>query len=148
MARFKTVLGSTMPSVEAFELLANFESVADWDPGVTSARRLDDAELGPGSRFAVVAAFGPRRIPLEYVVRDIQPGEHIALEAQTAEFTSYDVITVRPVPGGSEVTYDATLRLHSWRKLFDPWLQAAFLVIGKRAEAGLRRALNPQQVTA
>jgi hypothetical protein len=46
------------------------------------------------------------------------------------------------------VTYDATLSLHGWRRPFDPGLQAVFAVIGRRAEDGLRRALNPALVAS
>lgn len=148
MARFRTTLASQLEPAQAFDLLANFDSVADWDPGVRSAERLGDEELRVGSRFRVVADFGPRRIPLIYEVTDLEPGSLVALTAVTGDFTSYDVITVVPESGGCSVTYDATLTLHSWRKPFDPLLQAAFLIVGKRAEAGLRRALNPQPVQA
>lgn len=143
MARFVTTVESSLSAGEAFDLLANFESVADWDPGVSQARRLDTGDLGVGSEFAVVAVFGPRRLPLTYVVQELEPGRRVVLQARTGEFTSYDVITVEPTDAGSRVTYDAELTLHGWRRPADPLLQAAFAVIGRRAEAGLRKALNP-----
>lgn len=144
MARFATTVHSSLVAAEAFDLLAHFDSVADWDPGVSEAKRLDEGELRVGSSFHVVAAFGPRRIPLTYVVQELEPGHRVVLEAVSGEFTSYDVITAVPeAAGGSAVTYDATLTLHGWRRPADLALQAAFLVVGKRAEAGLRKALNP-----
>ena len=146
MARFVTTLESSLSTQEAFDLLANFESVADWDPGVSAAERLDTGELRVGSAFQVVATFGPRRLPLTYVVRELVPGDRVVLQAVTNEFTSHDVITVGSGPLGSIVTYDATLTLHGWRRPAAPILNTAFAVIGKRAEAGLRRALNPVAV--
>jgi hypothetical protein len=148
MARFSTTISSALPPQAAFDLLANFDSVADWDPGVTEAQRTDAGELRVGSAFAVTAAFGPRKIPLTYLIRELEPGKRVALEAVTGDFTSYDVITVEPDRGGSRVTYEATLSLHGWRRPADPLLQAAFIVIGKRAESGLRAALNPSVAAA
>lgn len=143
MARFATTVDSSLDADAAFELLANFESVADWDPGVSEAQRLDAGDLRVGSAFRVVVVFGVRRIPLTYVIKEIEPGRRVVLEAETGEFTSYDVITVAPADEASEVTYDATLTLHGWRRPADALLRAAFAVVGKRAEAGLRKALNP-----
>jgi len=143
MARYVTTIESALPAEEAFALLAHFDSVAQWDPGVATAERLDAGELRVGSSFRVVAALGPRRLPLTYVIGEYVPSQRVALSAVTGDFTSYDVITVEPAQGGSRVTYDATLRLHGWRRAAEPWLRAAFAVIGRRADAGLRRALNP-----
>lgn len=148
MARFATTVNSALSPEQAFDLLANFESVADWDPGVSHAERLDEGELGLGSSFAVMVVFGPRKIRLTYVVREWVPGTRVALEAVSGEFTSYDVISVEPDDTGSTVTYDATLSLHGWRRPFDLGLQAAFAMIGRRAEDGLRRALNPAGVAS
>jgi carbon monoxide dehydrogenase subunit G len=148
MARFATTVNSALSPEQAFDLLANFESVADWDPGVSHAERLDEGELGLGSSFAVVVVLGPWRIRLTYVVREWVPGARVALEAVDGGFTSYDVIRVDPDDAGSKVTYDATLSLHGWRRPFDLGLQAAFAVIGRRTQAGLGRALNPALVAS
>ena len=148
MARFITTVESSLEAAEAFELLAHFDSVAEWDPGVTAAERLDEGELRVGSAFLVTAAFGPRRLPLTYVVRDLVPGERVVLEAVSHEIISHDVITVVPTDTGSSVTYDATVTLQGWRKVGEPGLRAAFGIIGRRAEAGMRAVLNPVAAAA
>ena len=148
MARFVTTVESALPAGEAFDLLANFDSVADWDPGVSAAERLDADPVRVGSAFLVTVVFGPQRIPLTYVVRDLHPGERVVLQAVTADFISHDVITVAPTAEGSLVTYDATLTLQGVRRVADPLLHLAFQVIGRRADAGLRAVLNPIAVAA
>ena len=148
MAHFATTVSSRLQPAASFDLLAHFESVADWDPGVAAAHRLDEGELLVGSSFLVTIVFGPRKLPLTYVIRELVPDQRVVLEAVSNDFTSYDVITVQPEGAGSLVTYDATLRLHGWRRPADLALQASFAVVGKRAEAGLRRALNPQAAAA
>lgn len=148
MAHFATTVKSSLDAAAAFDLLANFESITDWDPGISEAQRLDAGELRVGSAFRLVAVFGLRRLVLTYVIKEIEPGQRVVLEASNGEFTSYDVITVAPAQSGCTVTYDATLSLHGWRRPADPLLQVAFLVVGKRAEAGLRKALNPTATSA
>lgn len=142
MARFSTTLTTAAPAAAAFDYLADFSTVAEWDPGVSSARRSDGGPLGIGSTFEVVAEFGPRRIPLTYVIKEWHQGHRVVLRAEHPEFTSLDTITVAPDGGGSAVTYDAILTLNGFRRFADPLLQAAFLVVGKRAEDGLRKALT------
>lgn len=143
MARYTTTVPSTLPAPQAFDLLANFDSVQEWDPTVPQAERLDTGELGVGSVFRVVVAFGPRKMPLTYVIREFEPEQRVRLEAVTELFTSDDVITVSPTPLGSSVTYDANLIMRGPAKPADPLMRAALRVIGKGAEAGLQRVLNP-----
>jgi hypothetical protein len=148
MAHYVTTVESSLPADEAFDLLAHFDSVAEWDPGISRAERLDSGPLRVGSAFLVTATFGPNRIPLTYVVRELLPGQRVVLDAVSADFVSHDVITVEAAGQGSRVTYDATVTLQGWRKVADPALNLAFQIIGRRADAGLRDVLNPVPVAA
>ncbi|MEI8082814.1 MAG: hypothetical protein WCI74_13325, partial [Actinomycetes bacterium] len=82
------------------------------------------------------------KIRLEYEVLECEVPKMVVLQARTSDFVSRDVITVVATPGGSTVTYDAVLELNGVRKVFDLGLQAAFMIVGKRAEAGMRRELD------
>lgn len=58
MARFVDAIDLPFSPIAAFDYLAGFEHTAEWDPGVTAARRLDpSAPLGRGSQFGVEVAF-------------------------------------------------------------------------------------------
>jgi hypothetical protein len=141
VARFVTTVESSATPEAAFDLIADFGNIMAWDPGIGSAERLDDGPLGVGSRFRVESVFGPRRIPLEYEVLEWVEPKFAVLQASSRDFTSYDVISVATISGGSAVTYDADLRLHGARRIFDLPLLAAFQIIGRRAESGMRREL-------
>ena len=142
MARFVTTVESGATPEQAFDLIADFSNIMSWDPGIGSTKRLDDGPIDAGSRFRVESVFGPRRIPLEYEVLEWIAPNFAVLQAQSRDFTSYDIISVTKTPRGSAVTYDADLRLHGFRRIFDLPLLAAFQVIGRRAESGMRRELN------
>lgn len=147
MAHYRTTLTTTAPVTETFDHLADFASVAIWDPAIPEAR-LTSGEPGQvGARYAVVAQFGPRRIPLEYeVVARRDPGpDHaggVDLVADGGMFALHDTITVGPTAQGTEVSYDAQLTLRGLARVMDIPLHLAFQVVGRRAESGLRRELD------
>ena len=110
MAHYAATVTSPGSAAEVFEYLADFSSTAEWDPGVSEARRLNADPLRAGARFHVVADFLGRRVPLEYRTVEIDPPRRVVLRAETETVVSEDTITVRALRGsGSEVTYDARL---------------------------------------
>lgn len=142
MARYRTEQPFDGPPEVVFDYLANFTSVAEWDPGVTEAIREDDGLLGVGSRFRVVVKTGPGRTTLVYEVREFEPGRRVRLVAESSTLRSDDVITVTPSGAGATVVYEADLTLRGAAKVLSPLLGLVFDRIGDRAAAGLRRALE------
>lgn len=146
MARFRTTLITDAPADSVLDRLGDFATIADWDPGVTSARLLSGEPGQVGTRYAVDFSFGPRNLPLEYeVVERVEPaGEqagHVVLIAKSGSFTLHDTITAHGTPTGTEVTYDALLTLRGPARLMDWPLNRIFQIIGRRSEAGLRAEL-------
>jgi hypothetical protein len=143
MARYVASVTTPLPPAEAFDYLADFSSVAEWDPGVVRATALDPEPRRLGARFEVVARFLGREVPLEYRTVEIEAPDRVVLRAQTATVVSLDTISFRPMPaGGTEVTYDADLRLRGPLRLADPLLALAFRRVGDRARDGLEQALR------
>lgn len=146
MARYVARVSSGFTPERVYDYLANFTTIAEWDPGVTSAELLSGQPATEGAIYRVVAAFGPRKIPLDYRVlfaappHSRQPGR-ILLEATTSEFSSRDIIEVSAADTGCVAVYDATLELAGLRQVADPLMQLAFNIVGRRAENGLITAL-------
>ena len=142
MAHYAATVISPGSPAEVFEYLADFSSTAEWDPGVSEARRLDPDPLRAGARFHVVANFHGRSVPLEYRTVEIDSPRRVVLRAETGTVVSEDTITVRALRGsGSQVTYDARLGLRGALRLADPALGLLFRRIGDRAKAGLAATL-------
>jgi hypothetical protein len=131
MARFVTTIPSVWPPADAFAYMAAFENAAEWDPSVSEAHR-------DGDGFAVVARFGPRDVPLRYVVTESEAPHRVVLEARRPGFVSRDTITVEE----GSVTYDASLLFSGLGRLADPIMQIVFNRVGRKAEASLRRILG------
>ena len=144
MAKFEVTLHSSMAVKDAFAYLAAFERAAEWDPGVAEGRRLTTGPPAIGTRFGIVARFLGRKVPLEYRITRLVPEALVELSAGSGAVRSVDEITFRPATSGSTVTYRADLRLAgALGRVADPLLGVAFGRIGRRAAAGLARALNP-----
>lgn len=126
---------------EAFDFLARFSNAADWDPGVASARMLTPEPVGRGSAFELMVRAAGRQAPFRYEIIEYERPARVVLRAEQPRIVSADTITVSAAPqGGSEVTYDADLRLTGLLRFLDPVLALAFRRIGDRALEGLRRA--------
>ena len=143
MARYRTEQPFAGPPEVVFDYLSHFESVAEWDPGVSEATRLGDGPLAVGSRFRVVVKTGP----LVYEVAELDPGRRIRLVAESSTVRSDDVITVLPADGGATVSYDADLSLRGWAVVFAPFLGIVFGRIGDKAAAGLLARLDALATT-
>ena len=143
MARYTTSIRSPLSPDAAYDGLADFTSVADWDPGVTGAVRVDDGELALGSAFDVDVAMGPKAITFRYHLTEIDPPHQFVLRAERGPFVSLDTVTVEVAEDGeSIVTYDAVLELKGLLGLFDPVLAIGFRRVGDKAAEGLRRHLD------
>jgi hypothetical protein len=143
MARYRTVVPSSLTQEDAFAYMADFTNALEWDPSVSRAQRDDDGPVAQGAAFDLVARFGGRDVPLRYTVLEYDPPRRVVLEARRQDFVSRDTLTVEPGPAGSVLTYDARLDFQGFRRLFDPVMQLLFRRLGDRARAGMQRALNP-----
>jgi hypothetical protein len=142
MAHYVGTIESRRSPEDAFDYLADFSSVAEWDPSAVSATMLGDGP-GPGTEFEVVVRFAGRELPFTYTTTEFQRPERLVLRAESSAVVSEDTITVRPrAGGGSEVTYDADLRPKGVMRLADPILALLFRRLGDNAAAGLREKLS------
>jgi hypothetical protein len=121
MARLIASLDCPRSREDVFAYLADFSTTEEWDPGVVSARALEERPLGTGSRFAVVTGF---------------------LGTTTEWLVSQDDITIVPVASGTRVFYDATLTAKGALAIADPLLQFTFAWVGRASIDGLARALG------
>jgi Polyketide cyclase / dehydrase and lipid transport len=143
MARYVTMIESTLSPEEAFAYMADFSNAPAWDPNTSHATRVDSGPVGIGSAFDLVTAFGGRDVRLRYTIVEHDPPRRVALRAEQPRYTGVDTITVSPAPSGSTVHYDATLSFKGAARLLEPLMHFLFQRVGRKAEAGMRAALNP-----
>jgi carbon monoxide dehydrogenase subunit G len=142
MAHAHKTVSSPKPPAEVFAYLADFSTTAEWDPGISTARRLDDGPLGVGNRVELDAGFFGRTITLIYETTLYEAPHRFIVRGESSTVVSVDEITVEADGAGSLVTYDAELTLKGALKIFDPALSLGFGKVADKAIAGLRKALS------
>ena len=88
MPRYKGSVTSPHPREDVFAYLANFASVAEWDPSVTEATALDADAPRLGARYRVVVNTLGRESAFEYATIAFQPPSLVVLRAETASVVS------------------------------------------------------------
>ncbi len=143
MAHYTGTVTTSRAPAEVFDYLANFSTVAEWDPGVKEAYPVNTGGVRRGARFRVVARFLGREVPLTYRTVELDRPRRVVLRADSGAVVSDDTISVRPLPdGGAQVTYEADLRLKGPARIAELPMRVLFRRIGDRARDGLERALR------
>lgn len=133
----------TRPQGEVFAYVAEFSNSAEWDPGVDSARRLDEGPLGVGSRFHVEVKFGGTTSPMTYEILTYEPDRRVVLEGKGERVTALDDIRFRSEDGVTVVDYTADLEFKGLLGLVAPLLSPYLKKnVGKKALDGLVATLQ------
>jgi dehydrogenase/reductase SDR family member 12 len=127
---------------DAFAYVADFDHQAAWDPNTVSSRRLTDAPLTVGSRFALVVRMGRGTLPMEYRVTVLEPPERVVLVGEGRGIWTEDSIELREDGEETVVRYVARIRLEGILGWIQPLLGRGFQAIGRGAAAGLQRELD------
>ena len=142
MARYSGTVRTSRPPEVVFDYVADFSSVAEWDPGVKEAYPVNSGGVRRGAQFKVISRFLGRDVPLTYRTVELDRPHRVVLQAISDTVVSTDTISFRPLPdGGTLVTYDADLRLKGALRLADLPMRLIFRRIGDRARDGLEEAL-------
>lgn len=144
MASYQATVTSTRPPDEVFTYLADFRSVADWDPSITESVHINaDEPIEVGAKFRVTTKTTGRDVVLEYTTTELEKPDRIVLRGENGSMISIDTITIKATAqGGSSVTYRADIELKGARKLADPLMQLGLKRLGDRARDGLEKKLN------
>ena len=142
MTRLREQITTQAPIDKAFAYTADFNNLAEWDPGIAESTQIGDDTIDRGTAFEVLVAFGSRRIPMVYTITEIVPPYRIVLVGEGAALTAVDEITFDEVPQGTAVTYTADLQFKGLMRLAAPFLGGVLKGVGRKAVAGLSDALT------
>ncbi len=129
------------PLDETFAYVADFTTVAEWDPGIHASRRTG-GDGGVGTTYEVQAEFRGKTMPFTYTVTELEPGRRIVLDGVGEKATSRDTIAFEPgSAGGTRITYSADFRLKGVLRVAEPFLGGTFRDLARKAMAGLEAKL-------
>ena len=143
MPHFNDDVSSTLEQAELFDYMADFTHAAEWDPGTKSAKRLDDGEIGVGSKFELVVEFAGNESPFTYEITEYERPERLVVESDSVAVHLTDTMTCTAEGSASRLNYDARLDLKGWRKVTTPVMAVLFNRLCQKGRGGLERELNP-----
>ncbi len=127
---------------ESFAYVADFTTVAEWDPGIHSSRRIS-GDGGVGSVYEVQAEFRGKVMPFTYTVTAFEQDSRIVLDGVGEKATSLDTIAFEATGGGgTRITYSADFKLKGVLRVAEPFLGGTFRKLARHALAGLAAKLG------
>lgn len=129
------------PPEQAFDYVANFGHLDEWDPTFDSAVRTDTSPLGVASTFRVATEVAGNEVVIDYRITEFRRPERVVLVGHSSSFTSTDTIEFAPHGKGTTVTYHAEVDTEA-----PDWVDAVgtplFKLVGKLSARGMRDALS------
>ena len=127
---------------ESFAYVADFTTVAEWDPGIHTARKLS-GDGSVGSVYEVQAEFRGKTMPFTYTVTAFEQDRRIVLDGMGEKATSLDTIVFEPsADGGTRITYTADFELKGALRVAEPFLGGTFRKLAHKALEGLAGRLG------
>jgi carbon monoxide dehydrogenase subunit G len=126
---------------KVLEYLQDFGNTEEWDPATQRTTRIDAGPIGVGSSWHNASKILGVTAELTYTLTAVESDKLVFL-GRNEGATAIDTITVRPVAGGSEVTYHVDLEMHGLAKLMTPVMRTEFEKLGDETAARLADVLN------
>jgi carbon monoxide dehydrogenase subunit G len=128
---------------ESFAYVADFTTVAEWDPGIHASRKVS-GDGGVGTVYEVQAEFRGKTMPFTYTVTAFEQNARIVLDGVGEKATSLDTIAFEAAAdGGARITYSAEFKLKGALRVAEPFLGGTFRRLARKALAGLEAKLGP-----
>lgn len=131
-----------LPVKVAFEYVADFEHIAEWDPGVTAVRKTTDGPPSVGTEYDLDLKYGGSPISMTYRITEWDPPRRVVLEGDGDRTFAVDRISFAPSAQGTSVEYQADIRMKGIYRIAEPFLGRLFRRIGDGAVEGLDRRLR------
>jgi carbon monoxide dehydrogenase subunit G len=148
MTRLHQRIETTLPLDSVFDFIADFANSEQWDPGVSSARRLDDGPVGVGSRYALDVRMGRRIAPMEYRISTYDRPRRVVLTGAGSNVSAVDEIRFGREADRTVIDYTADIRLGGVLRLVQPFLGGTFAGIGRDAARGMTSTLAERAAEA
>lgn len=131
-----------LPVDAAFAYVANFEHVVEWDPGVTSARKITAGPAAAGTEYDLGLNYGGSPLSMVYRITEWDPPRRVVLEGDGDRSFTVDRISFLSTAQGTSVEYQADIRMKGIYRLAEPFLGRTFRKIVDGGAEGLDRRLR------
>jgi len=143
MVRLQEMIEVPRAIEDAFFYTSNFANIAQWDPGVAESSKISQGPVDIDTEFRVLVKFGPRSIPMTYIIRVYEPPHRVVLEGKSDSIYALDDIQFTPaVNGGTRIDYTADISFLGLIGYVEPYMGRMLAGVGKNAIRGLQAALS------
>ena len=123
------------------DYLKDFGHTEQWDPGTRQTTRTGTGPITVGTTWHNESRFLGVTSRLTYTLCELT-AERLVFIGRNEGATSTGTITVRPVEGGSHLSYHLNLVMHGLAKLATPVLKIEFEKLGTETVARLTEVLG------
>ncbi len=107
MTKLIETLETSLSREQAFAYVADWSRQAEWDPNTVSSKRIGEGRPEVGARYALEVKMGPRSVPMEYRITELDAPSRLVLVGEGSGVWSEDVITFADMDAGTRVDYQA-----------------------------------------
>lgn len=124
------VEGSTRipaPPGEVFSYLADLDNVADWQGGVTAARRTTDGPMGVGSTATVTRQLMGQRLEAPLTVNEYEPPRRIGIGSEVSGVKAQATLDLVPADDGraTDLAFAMEIRGSGLTSFMEPMIASA-----------------------
>lgn len=148
MTRLHERIETTLSIEAAFDYVADFANAQEWDPGVASARRIDDGPVGVGARYDLGVRMGGRVATMEYRIAELDRPRRVVLVGAGSNVDAVDDIRFEHTGDRTVIDYTADIRLGGLLRFAQPFLGASFAKVARDAAGGMERTLAARAADA
>ncbi len=127
------------PLNEVFAYVSEFSRIEEWDPAVRRGTKLTEGAPGVGSEYRIDMRAG---FSLLYRVVEFEENARMLMTVESRFFTAAEEILFEATDDGTRVRYIAKFDFPAPLAAFNRLYPGAMDRIGKRAMAGLKKALE------
>ena len=121
-----------------FSYLADLDNLAEWQSGVTSARRTSDGEIGVGATAHITRELMGQRLDAPLTVTEHDPPRHLAIGSEVSGVKALATLDLAPVDGeeATDVVFAMEIRGSMLTAFMEPMIASA---AGGDIDASLER---------
>ena len=129
---------------DVFSYAIDFSNFPEWQRGVVSARREDDAPLAVGSRAVVTRRVGPRKLARKEEIIELNPPRTWTVRGVGGPLTAIAKGTIEPLDDGkrSRVTIAFEFEAHGITRMLAPLILRQVRRLLPRNEQKLKELLE------
>jgi len=141
MIRYSSETSIDRPPADVFAALLDVGRYPKW-MDLAEASYLSPGEPAVGTRGRFRMAAGPIRDPLEFVIRELEPGRRLVVDIDDPKLHWTSTSLVVPDGAGSRLTYAGEIQLRGWRRLLEPLMRGEVQAGEAREAARLKQLIE------